>query len=96
MYLPYTSLIVFNFPLSIIVGQYNIVGAVTHCGLDSLGIPVRTRFFTHIQNGPGAKPAFCTMGTRSLPVNHPPHIALRINKEYKCTSIAPMGPHGLL
>jgi hypothetical protein len=43
-------------------------------------IPVRARFFAHIQTGPGAHPAFCTMGTGSFPgikrpgrgTDHPP------------------------
>jgi hypothetical protein len=43
-------------------------------------IPVGSRFFTHIQTGPEAHPAFCTMGTKSFPgvkrqgrgADHPP------------------------
>jgi len=31
------------------------------------GIPVRARFSAPAQTGPGAHPAFCTMGTGSLP-----------------------------
>jgi hypothetical protein len=30
-------------------------------------IPVGARFFAHIQTGPGAHPASCTMGTVSFP-----------------------------
>jgi hypothetical protein len=30
-------------------------------------IPVGARFFAHVQTGPGAHPAFCTMGTGSFP-----------------------------
>jgi hypothetical protein len=30
-------------------------------------IPVWARFFTHVQTGPGAHPASCTMGTGSFP-----------------------------
>jgi len=67
MYLIYTSLVIFNFLLSVIVDHDNIAGAVTHNGMDSSGIPVGTIFFTHIQTGSGGNPAFCTMGTRSFP-----------------------------
>jgi hypothetical protein len=30
-------------------------------------IPAGTRFFAHVQTGPGAHPASCTMGSRSFP-----------------------------
>jgi hypothetical protein len=42
---------------------------MTGYGLDSLGnrIPVGARFSTPVQTGPGAHPAYCTMGTRSFP-----------------------------
>jgi hypothetical protein len=30
-------------------------------------IPVGARFFTHVQTGPGAHPASCTVGTGSFP-----------------------------
>jgi hypothetical protein len=30
-------------------------------------IPVGARFFAHVQTGPGAHPASCTMGTGSFP-----------------------------
>ena len=53
-------------------------------------IPVRARFSAPVQTGPGAHPAFCTMGTGSLSrgqsgrgvalTNHP-HLALRLKKE---------------
>jgi hypothetical protein len=43
-------------------------------------IPVGVRFFAHVQTGPGAHPAFCTVGTGSFPgvkrpgrdADHPP------------------------
>jgi hypothetical protein len=43
-------------------------------------IPVGARFFAHVQTGPGAHPACCTMGTGSFPgvkrpergADHPP------------------------
>jgi hypothetical protein len=45
------------------------VGVATDYGLDSPGnrIPVGARFFAHVQIGPGAHPASCTMGTGSFP-----------------------------
>jgi hypothetical protein len=44
------------------------------------------RFFTHVQTGPGAHPASCTMGTGSFPgikrpgrgADHPPLLVLRL------------------
>jgi hypothetical protein len=44
-------------------------------------IPVEARFFAHVETGPGAHPASCTMGTGSFPevkrpgrdADHPPH-----------------------
>ena len=57
-------------------------------------IPVGARFSAPIQTGPGAQLAFCTV--RSGPfqgikwsghgVNHLPHIAPRLKKEYNYTS----------
>jgi hypothetical protein len=45
------------------------VGIATDYGLDGLGIESRwgARFFAHVQTGPGAHPASCTMGTGSFP-----------------------------
>jgi len=44
-------------------------GIATGYGLDGPGIESRwgARFFAPVQTGPGAHPAACTMGTRSLP-----------------------------
>ena len=52
-------------------------------------IPVGARFSAPVQTGPGAYPAYGTMGTGSLPgvkrpgrgVDHPPHLAPRLKKE---------------
>ena len=52
----------------------------------------------------GALPAACSMDTRSLPgvkvpgrgVGHPPHLALRLQKEWSYTSTPPLGIRGLL
>jgi hypothetical protein len=48
--------------------------------------PVGTRFFAHVQTGPGAHPAFCTIGTGYFPgvklpgrgADHPPLLAPRL------------------
>jgi hypothetical protein len=50
---------------------------------------VAARFSTPVQTGPGAHPAFYTVGNRSFPgvkelgrgVDHPPHLALRLKEE---------------
>jgi hypothetical protein len=41
--------------------------AGTATGYELDRIPVGARFFAHIQTGPGAHPASCTMGTDSFP-----------------------------
>jgi hypothetical protein len=51
-------------------------------------IPVGARFFAHVQNGPGAHPASCTMGTGSFPgvkrpargADHPPPSSAGVKK----------------
>jgi len=66
-------------------------------------IPVGARFSATLQTGPGAHPSSYTMGTGPFPgvkrpgrgVDHPPHLALRLNKEYSYTSTPPLGLHGL-
>jgi hypothetical protein len=62
-------------------------------------IPVRARFFAHVQTGPGAHPASCTMGTGSLPgvkrpglgADHPPPSSAEVKKGKSYTSIYPLG-----
>jgi hypothetical protein len=52
-------------------------------------IPVGARFFAHIQTGPGAHPASCTMGTGSFPgvkrpglgAEHPPPPSAEVENE---------------
>jgi hypothetical protein len=52
-------------------------------------IPVGARFFEHVQTGPGAHPASCTMGTRSFPgvkrpgrgADHPPPPSAEVENE---------------
>jgi hypothetical protein len=52
-------------------GPGSSVGIATDYGLDGPGIekkiPEGARFFAHVQTGPGAQPASCTMGTGSFP-----------------------------
>jgi hypothetical protein len=59
-----------------VCGPGSSVGIATDYGLDGPGIeraayikknPVGVRFFAHVQTGPGAHPASCTMGTGSFP-----------------------------
>jgi hypothetical protein len=59
-------------------------------------------FSLTVQTGPGAHPASYTMGTGSFPgvkrpgrgVDHPPHIAPRLKKEYSYASLR-LGLRGL-
>jgi hypothetical protein len=52
-------------------------------------IPVGVRFLAHVQTGPGAHPASCTMGTESFPgvkrpgrgANHPPPSSAEVENE---------------
>jgi hypothetical protein len=50
-------------------GLRSIVGIATCYGLDGPGIESRwgARFFTPVQNGPGAHTVSCTMGIMSFP-----------------------------
>jgi hypothetical protein len=52
----------------VIVGRDNAVGIATRYGLDRPGIESRwgARFSAHVQTGPGAHPASCTMDIESL------------------------------
>jgi hypothetical protein len=59
---------------------------------------VRARFFAHVQTGPEAHPASCTMGTGSFPgvkrpgrcADHPPPSSAEVEKEYSYTSTYPL------
>ena len=61
------------------------------------------KFYTSVQTGPGAHPASFAMGTGSFPevkrpgrgVDHPPHLAPRLEEELSYTSTHPVGLHGL-
>jgi hypothetical protein len=76
-----------------ISGLGSSVGIATDYGLDGPGIekkiPVRAKFFAHVQTGPGAHSASCTMGTGSLPgvnrsrrdADHPPPPSAEVENE---------------
>jgi hypothetical protein len=67
------------------------VGIATDYGLDGPGIESRwgARFFAHVQTGPGAHPASCTMSTGSFPgekrpgrgADHPPPSSAEVENE---------------
>jgi hypothetical protein len=77
------------------------VGIATGYGLDGPGIESRwgVRFFAHVQTGPEAHPASCTIGTGSFSGvkrpgpgdDHPPPSSAEVKKEYSCTSIHHLG-----
>jgi hypothetical protein len=58
-----------------------------------------TRFSGHVQTGSEAHPSSYTMDTGSSPglkrpgrgIDHPPHLAPRLKKEYSYTSTPPLG-----
>jgi hypothetical protein len=50
------------------------------------------RFSSPAQTGPGAHPASCTVRT----VDHPPHLAPRLKKQYNYTFTFPLGLHVFL
>jgi hypothetical protein len=59
------------------------------CTLNAGRIPVGARFFAHVQTGPEAHPASCTVGTGSFPgvkwpgrgADHPPPSSAEVKKE---------------
>jgi hypothetical protein len=87
------------------VDQDSLVSIATGYRLDGLGIESRwgTRFFAHVQTGPGAHPASCTMGTGSFPgvkrpgcdADHPPPSSAEIKKDQGYTS-TPLWAFGLV
>jgi hypothetical protein len=67
-------------------------------------ISVGVRFSALVQTGPGAHPASYTMGTETFPGvqrpghgdDHPPHLVLRLKKDYSYTFTPPLDLLGLL
>jgi hypothetical protein len=63
-------------------------------------IPVGARFFAHVQTGPGAHPASCSMGTGYFlgvqrpgrGADHPPPPSAEVENEHSYTSTPPVGP----
>ena len=110
-YIKYTNIWVvsglyLNFIIKYRTGRDSVVSIATRYGLDGTGIEFRRRaiFSAPVENGSEAHPTSYTMGTGSLPgvkrpgrgVDHPPHIAPRLKKEYGYTSTPPLGFRGLL
>ena len=79
-------------------------GIATRYELEGPGIEFQCGWdFPHPQTGSEAQPASYTMCTGSFPgvnpqrhgVDHPPHLAPRLKKEYSYTSIPSLGLRGL-
>ena len=77
----------------------SVVGIATRYGLDGMDrIPVGAIFSAPFQTGYKTHPASYSMGTGSFPgvewpgrgVDHPPHLAPRLKKEYSYTSTPPL------
>jgi hypothetical protein len=68
---------------------------VTDCGMEGPGMEV----FAHVQNGPGAHPASCTMGTGSFSgvkrpgrgADNPHPSGAEVKKVYSYTSLHALG-----
>jgi hypothetical protein len=77
--------------MCLIVGRDSSVGIATRYGLDGPGTETRwwARFSAPVQTGPGAHPAYSTVGISR------PHLAPRLKKQYSYTSTPPLGLHGL-
>jgi hypothetical protein len=77
--------------LCVLCGPGSSVGVATDYGLDGPGIESRlgARFFAHVQTGPAAHPASCTVGTGSFPglkrpgrgADHPPRPSAEVENE---------------
>jgi hypothetical protein len=95
---PHFTTIIYLKPVSENYLAYNVssgsgssVGIATGYGLDGPRIEFHwgLRFFAHVQTGPGAHPASCTMGTGSFPgvkrsgrcADHPPPPSAEVRRE---------------
>jgi hypothetical protein len=82
-------------------GRDGSVGIATELRAGRFGdrIPVRARFYAHVQTGTEDHPASCTMGTGSFSgvkrpgrgAGHPPPSSAEVKKEYSYTSTHPLG-----
>jgi hypothetical protein len=86
--------------IHIYVGRDSVVGIATRYELDGPGIESRgARFSAPVQTGPGAYPAFCTMGTGSFPwlkrpgcgVDHPPPSIAEVKERVELYLYSPSG-----
>jgi hypothetical protein len=85
------SIFYFVYSTNILYGPGSSVGIATDYGLDGPEIESRwgARFLAHVQTGPGAHPASCTMGTGCFPgvkrpgrgADHPPPSSAEVKKE---------------
>ena len=93
-------------PLSVTSGDRDSsVGIATRYGLDDPGVESRwgARFTTPVQTGPGAHPAYCTMGSGSFPVvkrpgrgvGHPPPSSVEVKERVELYLYSPLGLLGL-
>ena len=87
------------------MGRDGVVGIATlRSGRSGDRVQVRARFSAPVLTGPGAHPATYTMGTGSFPgvkrpgrgVNHQPHLAPRLKKEWGLASTPPLCLHDRL
>jgi hypothetical protein len=93
----------YNTEMSSEPGWLNQYSASLRAGRSGDRIPVGARFSGPVQTGSGAHPASYTMGTGSFPgvkwpgrgVDHPPHLAPKLMKEYRYNSTPPLGLRGL-
>ena len=86
------------------MGRDSAVGIAIRYGLEGPGLnPGGCRFSAPVQTGPVSHPVSYAVGTGSLPgakrwrrdVDHLPHLAPRLKKEYSYTSNPPLGLRGL-
>jgi hypothetical protein len=84
-----------------VVGRDSSVGIATRYGLDGPGVEsLWERDFPPVQTGPGAHPAFCTMGTGSFPgvkrpgrgVEHPPTSSAEVKERVQLCLYSRCGP----
>ena len=86
----------------VILGRDSSVGIATRYGLEGPGIESRleAKFSARVPTGPGAHPAFYTVGTGSFPeakrprrgVNHPPTSSAEVKERVELYLYSPYGP----
>jgi hypothetical protein len=97
-------MLLFSAIIGLLDGPGSSVGIGTGYGLGSGDrITVGARIFGHVQTGPEAHSASCTMGTGSFlgvkrpgrGADHPPPSSAEVKKGWSYTSIHPLGQLGL-